>query len=315
MWTREDTCGIVEVDQLTLEYCLRRLKRCTILTEGSPRSWNSCSSLLRSYITTKCTLFHIVRPVRSQVHMSTLKVPLLTSSSNICVHTLVWNTSFSSTMQTCVGGGGGEENEKREGEHAEIKTAQLCCPQLIFTMIPWVGCLAISYKRTLWRMRDAHTAELSKQKMISSRQVSQTHTAHHILFSINAHSLGSHSSRTRQGCLLLPVRELRGGVRRRRRRWWKNSGGGGDERGGGTRWLSMLTPGTEGGAQEGKERGKWGGKGKGGSGGKLIREDKMIYLYAHILTWTHRRMPYTSLVGHTVVMATQAKLSSRQVSG
>lgn len=75
----------------------------------------------------------------------------------------------------------------------------------------------------------------------------------------------------------------------------------------------MLTPGTEGGRQEGKENEEE--KGKGGSGGKQIREDKKIYPYAHILTWTYRRMPYTSLVSHAVVMATQARLSSRQVLG
>lgn len=215
MWRREDTGGIVEVDQLTLEYCLRRLKRCTILTEGSPHSWNSCSSLLRSYITTKCTLFHIVRTVRSQVHMSTLKVPLLTSSSNICMHTLVWNTSFSSTMQTCVEGG--EENEKREGEQAEIKTTQLCCPQLIFTMIPsWLPRYLIQ-THTLTHARCPHHRAVKAKNDFQQTctHVSWTHTAHHILFSINAHSLSSHSSRTRQGCLLLPVRELRGGARRR----------------------------------------------------------------------------------------------------
>lgn len=174
VWRREDTGGIVEVDQLTLEYCLRRLKRCTILNEGSPHTWNSCSSLLRSYITTKCTLFHIVRTLHSQVHTEGALANLL--FKYLYAHTCLEHIVFFHYANMCRGGGrGGEENEKREGEHAEIKTAQLCCPQLIFTMIPWVGCLDISYRRTLWRMRDAHTAELSKQKMISSRPAHKSH--------------------------------------------------------------------------------------------------------------------------------------------
>lgn len=59
-----------------------------------------------------------------------------------------------------------------------------------------------------------------------------------------------------------------------------------------------------------------------GDSGELTREDKYIYQYAHIYsssensrTLNYRGMPCTSLVGHAVVMATQAVLSSRQVSG
>lgn len=58
---------------------------------------------------------------------------------------------------------------------------------------------------------------------------SQRNTPHHILLSIHSYSLSSHSSRTRQGCLLLPVHELKGGVSRRRRGWGKNGWSRGEE--------------------------------------------------------------------------------------
>lgn len=157
-----------------MEYCLRRLKRCTILTEGRPHSWNSCSSLLHSYMATKCTLFHIVNCAFTGAHEHTEGPLANLLFKYLYAHTFLVHIAFVHYANMCREGGrnGGEENEKREGEHAEIKTAQLCCPQLIFTMIP-IFTLAASLSHT-----DAHsdTCKMHTPQSCQSRKKSHTHT-------------------------------------------------------------------------------------------------------------------------------------------
>ena len=83
-WRWEDVQKIFL--KLTLEYCLRRLKRCTILTEGRTHSWKPYSTPGHSYILPKYKQPYIVNCTFTSTHTHTLKVHKLPSSSNIHMH-------------------------------------------------------------------------------------------------------------------------------------------------------------------------------------------------------------------------------------
>lgn len=57
--------------KLTLEYCLRRLKRCTILTEGRTHSWKPYSTPGHSYILPKYKQPYIVNCTFTSTHTHT----------------------------------------------------------------------------------------------------------------------------------------------------------------------------------------------------------------------------------------------------
>ena len=68
-WRWEDVQKIFL--KLTLEYCLRRLKRCTILTEGRTHSWKPYSTPGHSYILPKYKQPYIVNCTFTSTHTHT----------------------------------------------------------------------------------------------------------------------------------------------------------------------------------------------------------------------------------------------------
>lgn len=158
--------------RLTLEYCLRRLKRCTILTDWLT-DWRTRSWTPLFYSSPLISLQSTHRSHSTNLHTHILKAHTLPSSPNIHVHTHFKSTLLSSTIQTQMrrekeGERGGK---KREGEQAQIKTAQLCCPLLIFTVIPWA--LSLSLTDTVIHIRRSHLHGL---QCTNDFQYTHTHT-------------------------------------------------------------------------------------------------------------------------------------------
>lgn len=128
------------VGSLTLEYCLRRLKRCTILTDGptAPVQLETDSlSLLNTETLPKYTAASYREP-HTLRHTHTLKAHRVASSLNSHVHTHArtqthfWSSSPSFTMQTRAEGmrkrerGVREGGRGGEGDSAASPTTQIC---------------------------------------------------------------------------------------------------------------------------------------------------------------------------------------------
>lgn len=166
--------------KLTLEYCLRRLKRCTILTHwltDGPTAGPPVL-LLSTDIPPKYTPPHIVHSTVTHTNTHTYwthtRYPPLQTS--MCTHI----SSPHCFRLLCKHKWGEKERErekkreremekKGEGEQAEIKTAQLCCPLLIFTVIPW----ALSPPLTDTVTQDAHATWLSIHKWFPVHTLTQ----------------------------------------------------------------------------------------------------------------------------------------------
>ena len=152
-------------------------------------------------------------------------------------------------------------------------------------MVPWDACLAVSYGYTLTHARCSHRGAVSLHAQQSHSHTKTCLTTSSFRYIHTASAL-THLGRGKAASFFLSMswRVGRAGGGGDGERTAGAGGGGGDERGGGTRWLSALTPGTEGGGQEGKERGKWGVTGKGDSRGTLIRKNiKHLSVRIHTL--------------------------------
>lgn len=196
------------------------------LPEWRTHSWIPCSTPLCWYPTKVHTASH------STLHTHAKGTHATILSKDPCAHTFVVHTALVIYYANTSG------VKKREGEQKEIITAQPCCPLLIFTVIPWANLflsqdtvtqtkyshhMAVYTQRIFNKYTHTHTHSENLERRWNEVLRSHMHTTLHILFWTQewfTHS--SHSSRTRQGCLLLPVSRLKGGVKRR---WWQRMRG------------------------------------------------------------------------------------------
>ena len=119
---------------------------------------------------------------------------------------------------------GGDE-QKRGGRASIDKDSSAVLPSTHIHSDP-LSSVPLSSTRCSHHMA-ANAQMISSIHTCAHAEQSNSHTCTHPSTSSSEHStdntftqlvLSSHSSRTRQGCLLLPVSEPKGGVRRRRRR-------------------------------------------------------------------------------------------------
>lgn len=114
-----------------MEYCLRRLKRCTILTEGRPHSWNPCSSPLHSYIVTKYTLSYIANCAFTGACKHTEGVQANLLFKYLYAHTFLVHIAFLYYANMSRERGkkeGREENEKKGGRACRDKDSSAVLP-------------------------------------------------------------------------------------------------------------------------------------------------------------------------------------------
>lgn len=168
--------------KLTLEYCLRRLNRCTISTDGRTHSWSPCSTPLQ-FVLPEYTLIHIVNCTFTctHIHTHTEGTQATILSIHPCAHTL------SSTTQTQVGRereGEGEGGEKKGGRASKDKDSSAVLPSThIHSDPPSSSSLSLTHKVT--HSRCSHHMAVNEQMISSTHSsltVTHTHTPLHILF-------------------------------------------------------------------------------------------------------------------------------------
>lgn len=138
--------------KLTLEYCLRRLKRCTILSKWQTHSWILCSTPLDSYPLKVHTASHSTVHIQTFTHMQKL-------SKHQCAHTFLAHTTSIYYTNT---------NEKTErvwwekgGTERRDKDSSAVLPSTHIHSGP-LSSVAFPHRH----LQDAHTTWLSMHKQI-----------------------------------------------------------------------------------------------------------------------------------------------------